>query len=124
MHAIDLGLFKYMLDYTRELLYKQCESKVTQTFEQRLTLVSRFQGLKIIKNVSNISCITADELWNLMKIIIFAIDNLYENYQKPGVSNKQLYQVYYKFLQMYIATCKESFTQSSCNQLQVFFKIK
>jgi len=58
---------------------------------------------------------TADELRNLMKIIIFAIDNLYEKYQKPGVSNKQLCQVYYKFLQMYIATHNESFTYSSCN---------
>ena len=64
---------------------------------------------------------TADELRNLMKIIIFAIDNLYEKYQKPGVSNKQLCQVYYKFLQMYIATRNESFTYSSCNQLQVIF---
>jgi hypothetical protein len=121
MHTIDLGLFKYMLDYTRELLHKQCESKVTQTFEQRLTLIPRFQGLKIIKNVSDINRMTADELRNLMKIIIFAIDNIYKKYQKPDVSNKQLCQVYYKFLRMYIATRNESFTYSSCNQLQVIF---
>ncbi|RIB01928.1 hypothetical protein C2G38_2229269 [Gigaspora rosea] len=27
MHALDLGLFKYMLDYTKELLYEQCGAK-------------------------------------------------------------------------------------------------
>ena len=62
---------------------------------------------------------TADELRNIIKIIIFAFDNLYEGYCRPGISNKQLCQVYYKFLQMYIASHKESFTYNSCNHLQV-----
>ena len=119
MHALDLGLFKYMLDYTKDLLYDQCGSQVIQTFEQRLTSIPRYSSLKIIKNISDVMCIIADELRNLMKIIIFAFDNLYEDYRKLGISNKWLCQVYYKFLRMYIATCKESFTNNSCNQLQI-----
>ena len=119
MHTLDLGLFKYMLDYTKELLLEQCESQVIQNFEQRLTLIPRFHGLKIMKNISDITRLTADELRNIMKIIIFALDNLYNNYKRLGVSNKQLCQVYYKFLRMYIATQKESFTNDSCNQLQI-----
>ena len=58
----------------------------------------------------------ADELQNLM---IFALNNLYDGYKKPGISNKRLCQVYYKYLRMYIATCEESFNNDSCNQLQV-----
>src|SRR5438132_11978242 len=85
-------------------------------------LIPRFQSLKIIKNVSDITRMTADELRNLMKIIIFALDNLYEKYKKPGISNKRLCQVYYKFLRMYIASRNESFTNDSCNQLQVLNK--
>ena len=99
MHILDLGLFNYMLDFTKQLLHEQCESHVMQTFEQRLTLVPRFQGLKIMRNISEITRMTADELRNIMKIIIFALDNLYDNYkEEPGVSNKRLCQVYYKFL--------------------------
>ena len=49
MHTLDLGLFKYMLDYTKELLNDQCERQVMQIFEQRLTLIPRHKGLKILK---------------------------------------------------------------------------
>jgi hypothetical protein len=85
---LDLGLFKYMLDYTKELLYEQCENQVVQSFENQLLLISRYPGLKIIKNTFNIICITANELRNIMKIIIFTLDNLYNKYRKPGISNK------------------------------------
>ena len=119
MHTLDLGLFKYMIDYTKELLYEQCRSEVFQTFEQRLNSIPRYPGLKIIKNMSDITCVTVDELRNVMKIVIFALDNLFEDYRRPGISNRQLCQVYYKFLRMYIATREESFTYDSCNKLQV-----
>ena len=119
MHTLDLGLFKYMLDFTKELLLEQCESQVIQNFEQQLALISRFHSLKIMKNISDITRLTADELRNIMKIIIFALDNLYNNYERPGVSNKRLCQVHYKFLRMYMPTRKKSFTNDSCNQLQV-----
>ena len=67
----------------------------------------------------DITCMTANKLQNVMKIVIFALDNLFEDYRRPGISNRQLCQVYYKFLRMYIATCEESFTYDSCNKLQV-----
>ena len=119
MHTLDLGLFKYMIDYTKELLYEQCGSEVFQTFEQRLNSIPRYPGLKIIKNMSDITHVTADKLRNVMKIVIFALDNLFEDYRRPGISIRQLCQVYYKFLRMYIATREESFTYDSCNKLQV-----
>ena len=108
-----------MLEFTKELLHKQCKSQILQTFEQRLSTIPQYHGLKIIKNISNMTRMTADELRNIMKIIIFALDNLYEGYCKSGISNKWLSQVYYKFLQMYIASHEESFTYDSCNHLQV-----
>ena len=76
-----------------------------------------------MKNISEITYITADELRNIMKIIIFALDNLYNNYkEEPRVSNKRLCQVYYKFLQMYIASREDSFTNDLYSQLQVYNK--
>ena len=62
MHALDLGLFKYMLDYTKELLNNQCEGSAVQTLEQCLVLIPRFHGLKVMKNVSDMTRMTADEL--------------------------------------------------------------
>ena len=119
---MDLSFFKYILDYTKELLYEQCESQVLQSFENRLSSIPRYPGLKIMKNISNITCMTADELRNIMKIIIFALDNLYNKYRKPGINNKRLCQVYYKFLRMYLATREKSFDNDSINQLQVINK--
>ena len=51
MHTLNLGLFKYMLDYIRKLLYKQCEDYVLQTFEQRLIAIPRYRDLKIMKSI-------------------------------------------------------------------------
>jgi hypothetical protein len=34
MHMLDLGLFKYMLDYTKELLGEQCGNWTIQVVEQ------------------------------------------------------------------------------------------
>ena len=108
-----------MIDFTKTLLAEQCGSHVFQSFKQRLAMIPRFHGLKIMKNVLDTTRMTADELRNIMKIIIFILDDLYDKYKKPGVSNYRLCQVYYKFLRMYIATREESFTIDSCNQLQV-----
>jgi hypothetical protein len=119
MHVLDLGLFKYMLDYTKELLNDQCGSNAVQTLEQRLVSIPRFHGLKIMKNGTDMTRMTADELRNIMKVIIFALDNLYETYREPGVSNDQLCTVFYKFLKMYLCSREESFTSDLCSQLQV-----
>ena len=79
MHALDLGLFKYMLDYTKKLLNNQCEDNAIQTLKQCLISIPRFYRLKVIKNISNMTQMTADELQNIMKVIILVLDNLYES---------------------------------------------
>ena len=118
MHALDLGLFKYMLDYTKNLLNDQIGTWAVQTVEQRLTLIPRFHGLKIMKNVSDMTRMTADELRNVMKVIIIVLDNLYES-NGEEVSNERLCKVFYKFFKMYLATREESFTNETCDELQV-----
>jgi hypothetical protein len=118
MHILDLGLFKYMLDYTKELLNEQCGSWAVQTIEQRLTEIPRFHGLKIMKNAFELTRMTANDLRNIMKVIIFVLDDLYET-SEQSISNKRLCKVFYKFLQMYLVTREESFTHRSCNELEV-----
>ena len=119
MHALDLGLFKYMLDYTKELLNNQCGGSAVQTLEQRLVSIPRFHGLKVMKNVSDMTQMTADELRNIMKVIILVLDNLYESNGEEEVSNERLCKVFHKFLRMYLATREDSFTSDLCAELQV-----
>ena len=119
MHMLDLGLFKYMLDYTKKLLNEQCGSWVVQTIEQRLTEIPRFYGLKVMKNTFELTRMTANDLRNIMKVIIFVLDDLYETSEEQSISNKRLCKVFYKFLRMYLVTREESFTHQSCNELEV-----
>ena len=98
MHALDLGLFKYMLDYTKELLNNQCGGSAVQILEQCLVSIPRFHRLKVMKNVSDMTRMTADELRNIMKVIILVLDNLYESNGEEEVSNERLCKVFHKFL--------------------------
>ena len=50
MHHIDLGLFKYMLDYTQNLLIEQCGNWAIENFNNRLAAIPKFPGLKIFNN--------------------------------------------------------------------------
>ena len=118
MHVLDLSLFKYMLDYTKELLNNQCGGSAVQTLKQRLASMPRFHGLKVMKNVSDMMRMTANEFRNIMKVIIIVLDNLYESNEEEGeVNNEQLCEVFYKFLKMYLATCEKLFTNETCNKL-------
>ena len=119
MHMLDLGLFKYMLDYTKDLLNDQIGSRAVQTVEQRLTLIPRFHSLKIMKNMFDMTHTTADELHNVMKVIIIVLDNLYESNGEKEVNNERLCRKFYKFLKMYLATHEELFTNETCDELQV-----
>ena len=119
MHVLDLGLFKYMMDYTKILLSEQCGNKVVASMQHRFTMIPRFHGLKIMKNGTDLSRMTADEHRNVMKVIIFVLDNLYDTYKIPGISNNCLIEVYHKFLKMYLLTHQESFSNEDCQILQV-----
>jgi hypothetical protein len=119
MHTLDLGLFKYMLDYTKLLLIDQCGSQTVVTLEKRLASIPRYAGLKIMKMGLEMTRMTADDYRNIMKVILFALDNLYANQKNARVTNEELSDVYYRFIKMYIATRAESFSEQACRDLQV-----
>jgi len=51
MHHLDLGLYKYQVEYTRELLKEWCSTHGVAEFDDRLGKISRFPGLKLFKHV-------------------------------------------------------------------------
>ena len=50
MHHLDLGLYKYQVEYTRELLKEWCGTDGVAEFDDRLGKIPRFPGLKLFKH--------------------------------------------------------------------------
>jgi hypothetical protein len=111
MHHLDLGLFQYQIDYTRKLLNQYNKSLVDE-INRRLAKIPRFPGLKIfINGTQSIARLTASEYRDLMKVMIFVIDNLYVDAENI-VKNKDLTMVYAAWNEMYIISRYESFKES------------
>jgi hypothetical protein len=103
MHLLDLGLFHYQIVYTRELLKDKCSTGVVDEFDQRLSKVPRFPGLKIFKNgLENIKRFTADEFRNMMKVMVFVIDGLGLKYQKINMSQRKAKDLNTSLINLYI----------------------
>ncbi|PKY48092.1 hypothetical protein RhiirA4_302365, partial [Rhizophagus irregularis] len=120
MHMLDLGITKYLLEYTREYLQQKVDSKTVNEIDHRLRKIPRYPGLIIFKNgLENITKFTANDYRNIMKVIIFVIDNLYDNYKEGGIMCKKLCNVFYKYLKMYMMLRQEMFTDMDLKELEV-----
>ena len=118
MHHLDLGLFQYQIDYTRKLL-NQYKKSLVDEIDRWLAKIPRFPGLKIFTNgTQSIARLTANEYRNLMKVMIFVIDNLYADTEN-FVKNKDLTMVYATWNEMYIISRYESFKESDLIKFKV-----
>src|SRR5438094_9718137 len=94
MHHLDLGLFHYQIEYTRQLIKDQHNNSFVNEIDHRLAIISRFSGLKIFSNeIQSIVRLTASKYRDLMKVMLFVVDNLYNqntNNTKDYVENKYL----------------------------------
>lgn len=122
MHHLDLGLFRYQIEYTYELLRLQHGNALVGEIDYHLAAIPRYPGLKIFSNgLHSIARLTANEYRSLMKVMVFVIDNLYvgnkeiENF----VSNKNLTILYEKWNKMYILSRLEEFSESDLEELKV-----
>ena len=123
MHHLDLGLFRYQIEYTRDLLKEQCGKSLVDELDRRLAKIPRFSELKIFPSgLQSISRLTANEYRNLMKIMIFVVDNLYDkntNNVENFVKNKDLVQVYETWNNMYTISRYEEFKESDLEKFTV-----
>ena len=78
----------------------QYGNSLVNEMDHRLVKIPRFTNLKIFKNgLQSISRLTANEYCDLMKIIVFVINNLYNentNSIKNFVTNTDLAKIYKK----------------------------
>ena len=120
MHMLDLGITKYLLEFTREYLQQKVSGRVVKEMDHRLCAIPRYPGLIILKNgLENISRFTANDYRNIMKVIIFVIDNLYRDYKDGGIPCDSLCNVFHIYLMMYMKLCQKSFTDMELAELQV-----
>ena len=98
MHHLDLGLFNYQIEYIREYLKNIHGISLVNEMDRRLSKIPRFSGLKIfLHEIQIITCFTVKEYKELIKVIVFIIDNLYNDIMQNKeyfVKNKKLVKLY------------------------------
>jgi hypothetical protein len=122
MHHIDLGLFKYQLEFTQEILKKVGGTELQKTFDERLRQIPRFPGLKLLSKLGQLKVMTAADYRHIMKIAIFALDAIFDEWN--GITCNELCDLYAKFSEMYILSRQESYTENDLKKFEVIISNK
>lgn len=117
MHHIDLGLFKYQLEFTQDILKAVGRADLQKNFDERLRQILRFLGLKLLSKLGQLKVITAADYRHVMKIVIFALDDIFDKWN--GITCHELCELYAKFSEMYIISKQESFTENDLKKFEV-----
>ena len=107
MYHLDLGLFKYQIEFTMELLKRK---KLLNKVNDRIADIPRHPQLKVFKKGIQLSRLTASEYRDMMKIMVFVVDDL-------PIEN--LSEVYVKWNEMYLLSRSENFKESDLENFQV-----
>jgi len=117
MHHIDLGLFKYQLEFTQDILKAVGGADLQKDFDERLRQIPHFHGLKLLSKLGQLKVITAADYRHVMKIAIFALDDIFDEWN--GITCDELCKLYAKFSEMYITSKQESFTEDDLIKFEV-----
>ena len=117
MHHIDLGLFKYQLEFTQEILKEVGGTELQKVFDERLRQIPRFPGLKLINKLGRLTVATASDYRHIMKIAVFALDDIFERWNE--VACNELCDLYSKFGKMYMMSRQVSYTENDIKKFEV-----
>jgi hypothetical protein len=126
MHLQEIGLFPYMLNYTREMIMQQCGNQIITKMDNRLATITPFNGLRILrKGYQHGVKFTGTEMRDVMKIIVFILDELYTTDNKNSTSTffiscAKLIDCYIKYIKMYMMSRKEQFNENELQNFEVF----
>ncbi|GES75412.1 hypothetical protein GLOIN_2v1783703 [Rhizophagus clarus] len=115
---MHLELFRYQIIFTCDILKSQHVNgnKLIEEVNRRLAAIPRFSGIKIFSNgLQSIARLTASEYRSLMKVMIFVIDNLYDennNEVDNFINNDDFMKLYKYWNEMYILSRYEEFSES------------
>ncbi|KAF0528486.1 hypothetical protein F8M41_013112 [Gigaspora margarita] len=115
IYHLDLGLFKHQINFTCSLLKEKYRASILDTIDNRLANIPRFSELKIFKNsIQSLARITTNKYRNLMKVMIFVLDNL--NIDK-SIQNKLL-KLYEDWNNMHLLSRYEEFTDNDLKDFE------
>ena len=117
MHHIDLGLFKYQLNFTQDILKEVGGTELLEKFDGRLRQIPRFPGLKLFNKLGQLKVMTAADFCHVMKMAIFALDDIFDTWN--GITCVELCELYAKFSQMYIMSKQTAFTEDDLIKFEV-----
>ena len=124
MHHLDLGLFRYQIEYTYELLKSQHNNILVNELDHRLSVILHYIGFKIFSNrIQSIVRMIANEYRSLMKVILFVVDNLYSENDRIDVSNNDLAKLYEYWNKMYLLSRYEEFSEGDLVKFKVSTQI-
>lgn len=119
MHHLDLGLFPYMVEFTRNLLKNQGGNALVEEMDTRLAAIPRHHGLKIFHNgLADLSRFTALEYRNMMRVMPFVLDGLL-----GGNLDNKLIGLYLKWNDIYRETRKSTFTKKELDDFEVLISL-
>jgi hypothetical protein len=117
MHHIDLGLFKYQLGFTQEILKQVGGTELQKIFDERIRQIPHFSGLKLLNKLGQLKVMTAADHRHIMKIILFALDDIFDEWNQ--ITCNELCELYAKFSKMYIMSREESYSESKLKVFEV-----
>lgn len=120
MHHIDLGLFKYQLNFTLEILKEVGGMDLQKKFNDRLCQIPRFPGLKLLSNLEHLKVMTAADHRHIMKVALFALDDIFVKWNE--INCNELCILYAKFSKMYVISRQESYTEKEIENFEVSIK--
>ena len=101
MHMLNLEITKYLIKFTRKYLQQKVNNKAVKEIDHRLYVILRHPGLIILKNeLENVLKFIANDYCNIIKVIIFVINNLFENYNEGEIPCKSLCDIFYTYLKI------------------------
>lgn len=123
MHHLDLGLFRWQIELTLDLLKLQHGNKLVDELNRCLAMIPRYPDLKVFpKGLQSIARLTASEYRSLMKVMIFVIDNLYgknDKMMEHFINNNNLTMLYECWNKMYILSRSEEFSEQDLAKFKV-----
>ena len=100
MHHFDLELFYYQINFIKKLIKEQCNSFFLNKMNHYLSEISHYPNLKIFSSsIQLIFRLIASKYHDLIKVMIFVVNNLYEKNAKNiknYIKNKNLIELYKK----------------------------
>ncbi|PKK68795.1 hypothetical protein RhiirC2_781820 [Rhizophagus irregularis] len=102
--------------------WAQCGKTLVDEVDHRLATIPRFLSLKIFTNgIQSITRLTANEYRNLIKVMVFVVDNLFVNNEDDEnfVKNEDLAKFYEAWNEMYAISRYKNFKESDLVKFRV-----